>query len=81
MREVKKLKEDLNYGFYTADAQIICDNIIYGWEPYFEKMTQIARINHVDRGINFCHGYFPPHYHGLMVKKYAERIGYSFNEK
>jgi hypothetical protein len=52
---------------------------IYGYEPYFEKKVLVANIDHNQKEVIPTHGYFLPHKIGVKSKKYAESIGYSFN--
>jgi hypothetical protein len=52
---------------------------IYGYEPYFDKNVWVASINHDREEVTPTHGYFYPHKIGKKTKKYAEKIGYTFN--
>lgn len=55
----------------------VIGDCIYGYEPYFEKLVQIARINHERKEIYYSHGYFPPHKHSKYSKKIAKKLEYS----
>ena len=57
---------------------IIGDKIM-GYEPYFEKDVIVASINNQNKEIRPAHGYFMPHKYGVISKKYADSIGYNFN--
>jgi hypothetical protein len=52
---------------------------IYTYEPYFEKDVLVATIDQKNKEVRPTHGYFSPHKIGQKSKKYAEKIGYSFN--
>jgi hypothetical protein len=58
---------------------IVEQNEILGFEPYFNKLVLIAMINHERKEIRPTNGYFYPHKYGKKAKKYAESIGYTFN--
>ena len=55
-----------------------CENITR-YEPYFDKDVNTAHIDHNNKTIRPCHGYFMPHKYGKLNKKYADKIGYTFN--
>jgi hypothetical protein len=63
--------------------KIVKDNIlgevIQAHEPYLEKKVAVAIINHEKKEIRPTHGYFNPHKYGKYISKYAESIGYKFN--
>ena len=58
---------------------IIQSDCIVGFEPYFNSLVKVAFIDHGKKEIRPSHGYFAPHKYGKKSKKYAESIGYTFN--
>jgi len=62
-----------------ANAVIFDGKTFYGYEPYFEKQVEIARI--YGDGIRPMHGYFYPHPLGKRVKAMAKKLGVKFINK
>jgi hypothetical protein len=52
---------------------------ILGYEPYFDKLVLVAFICDESKTVYPAHGYFVPHPHGTLSKRYAKKIGYEFN--
>lgn len=59
----------------------IVGNQILGYEPYFKKYVVVAHINHENQEVYPAHGYFIPHKYGKISKKYADSLGYNFNNQ
>ena len=57
----------------------IWNNQILGYEPYFKENVVVATIDHKEKEIRPAHGYFFPHPIGKTSKRYARRLGYTFN--
>ena len=57
----------------------IKDDYIFRYEPYFEKMVMTAKIDHVNKEVRPCHGYFIPNPYGKLNESLAKEIGYIFN--
>ena len=68
----------LNEDSEFMGLNIIGDKIM-GYEPYFDKDVIVASINNKNKEIRPAHGYFIPHKYGVISKKYADSIGYDFN--
>lgn len=54
---------------------------IFAYEPSFKKDVIVAHINKEKKEIHPAHGYFMPHKYGKKCKKYADKLGYTFNNK
>ena len=54
---------------------------IYGLEPFFNKTVYIAVIDHKNKEVRPCHGYFPPHKHSNYSKRIAINLSYTYNSK
>ena len=52
---------------------------ILGYEPYFDKLVSVATIYADTKEIKPSHGYYAPHKYGKQMKKFAQSIGYNFN--
>ena len=66
---VKRVENDDEHG---ADAFLV------GYEPYFEKDVNIARIDDKSKTVKPTHGYFPKHPLSKKAMAWAKKNGYKY---
>lgn len=56
------------------------DTIDYllGYEPALKQRVWVACINHKNKTVTPCHGYYPKHRQGYRSKRLAVCLGYAF---
>jgi hypothetical protein len=57
----------------------IQDDYIFRYEPYFDSMVKTAYLDHVNKEVRPCHGYFIPNPYGKLNEDLANTLGYRFN--
>jgi len=56
---------------YIDTIKLCNKDEIWAFEPYFNKLIQIAKVYHKSKIIYISHGYYPKHIYGLILRKYA----------
>jgi|GEM_PF-4289119 len=67
--EIKRVENDDEHG---ASA------FLMGYEPYFEKDVNIARIDDESKTVKPTHGYYPNHPLSKKAKAWAKKNGYKY---
>jgi len=56
------------------------NDTIYRLEPYFNDTVPTAIINHENKTVRPCHGYYSKHPYAKLNKAIAVRMGYTWSE-